>query len=339
MKKKWIVALAALLCTAALAAGGKKEQAAIEAEGNTHASEKLVDGTAKVVLPGGAPLVCAAKMITEKLPALKNTQTDYEIVTPDTLQARIIAGEADIAIVPSNLAANLYAKGADIRYAGTVVWGILYGVSTEPIKTIEDLKGKTILTFGRGLTPDITVRHLLSASGLNPDTDVTFTYVQSGQEAAGVFMSGKETIAILPEPLVSVVLTKKNDAGVFLDIQAAWKEKFGGDAAYPQAAVIVKGSFAETNPQYVQAFLNALADSITWAKDNSSEAAKAAASVQEGVPAPILAKGIVRMNLHFADAAQSRAALEQYYAVLLQANKKFSGGSLPNDAFYYTPAQ
>ncbi|MGP1594668.1 MAG: ABC transporter substrate-binding protein [Treponema sp.] len=336
MKKTWFVLFVAVFCTTAVFAGGKKENAA---DVETHASEKLVDATAKVVLPGGAPLVCTAKMITEKLPALKTIQTDYEIVAPDTLQARVIAGEADIAIVPSNLAANLYAKGADVQYAGTVVWGILYGVSTEPVKDIADLKGKTILTFGRGLTPDITVRHLLSASGINPDTDVTFTYVQSAQEAAGVFMSGKETIAVLPEPLVSVVLTKKPEAAVFLDIQQAWKEKFGGESGYPQAAVIVKGAFAKEYPHYVRTFLQSLADSITWAKNNPEEAAKAAASLQEGVPAPVLAKGIARMNVQFVDAVQSRSALEQYYSVLLQANQKFSGGSLPNDAFYYTPAQ
>lgn len=337
MKKQYTAIFLFGLAAALLCAGGTKEPVKTVPVQTVHNAAAY---TVKVVAPANAPAVCIAKMAKDNPILSEKGATEYEVLqAPDILQARIISGEADIAIVPSNLAAVLYAKGIDIRFAGAVVWGILYGLTSEPINSIEDLKGKTLLTFGRGLTPDITVRALLTAYGLIPDKDVTFNYVQSGQEAAAAFISGKASCAILPEPVVSMILTKKTEAKVFLDVQAAWKEKIGGDSSYPQAAVVIRKSLIDSHPDYVNSFLMELEKSILWAKENPKEAGEATAKLQKGIQAPLIVKGIRRMNMQFINAEQTRPALEKYFSVLYKADPKFIGGAMPQDDFYYTPAK
>lgn len=340
MKKRYTI-IFMLCCTAVLlCAGGKKEPEAASASNTEGSSSKAASYTVKAVVPANAPAICIAKMAADNAALAEGAVTEYEVLqAPDMLQARLLSGEADIAIVPSNLSAILYAKGTGIRFAGAVVWGILYGLASEPVSSIEDLRGKTVITFGRGLTPDVTVRELLNAYGLTPDKDVSFTYVQSGQEAAAAFISGKAPFVILPEPMVSMVLTKKSDAKVFLDVQSAWKEKLGGDSSYPQAVVVVQKSLLENHPDYIKSFLAQLDTSITWAKENPKEAGEAVAKLQKGIQAPLIAKGISRMNMQFVNAEQTRPALERYFSILHKADPKFIGGALPQDDFYYSPAK
>lgn len=343
MKKYYAILLLLCFIPAIICAGGKKEpdttaSADTASSAAQSDSAKKAEFTVKVVVPNGAPAVCAAKMITGQTAVTADSRTMYEVLqSPDALQARLISGEADIAIVPANLAAVLHAKNIPIRFAGAIVWGILYGITTEPIQSIQDLKGKNILTFGRGLTPDITVREILSAAGLDLNTDVNFTYVQSASEAASAFMSGKASIAIMPEPMVSMILSKKPDTQVFLDVQSAWKEHLGGDSSYPQAVVVMQQKLIEEYPHYAAHFLHELSLSTTWAKENPIEAGKYTAQIHKGVPAEVIAKGVGRMNIGFVSADTARTALEKYFLILKKANPKFIGGKLPQDDFYYTP--
>lgn len=343
MKKYYTLLLLCCLLPAVLFAGGKKDTGAVpstdtESHATPAAPVRQTEYTVKAVIPNGAPAVCAAKMLTDRPAVTQNSQTLYEVLqAPEALQARLISGEADVAIVPANLAAVLYAKGVPIRFAGAVVWGILYGLTSEPINSLEDLKGKDILTFGRGLTPDITIREILESYRLTPDKDVTFTYVQSASEAASAFISGKASIAIIPEPMVSIVLSKKPETQVFLDVQKAWKEKLGGDSSYPQAVVVMTKKLIEEHPDYAARFLRELEQSTAWAKENPAQAGEYTARVHQGIPAQIIAKGVSRMNIGFVPADSARPALEKYFSILKKANPKFIGGALPQDDFYYTP--
>lgn len=52
--------------------------------------------------------------------------------------------------------------------------GALDVVSTEDIKDINDLKGKTIYTLGRGLTPDVVLRNLLKKNNLTDKVTVEY---------------------------------------------------------------------------------------------------------------------------------------------------------------------
>ncbi len=290
--------------------------------------------TAKVVLPSGGPAIALSKLVYEKT-QFENSVTEYEVVAgPDVLQARILSGEADIAIVATNFASVVYAKNKSVTLIAPVVWGNLYCITSENISSIAELKGKTVYSFGRGVTPDLTVREILSKNGLNPDKDVTFQYLSSAADIPPAFLSGKAGIAIAAEPGLSAILAKKPDTKILIDIQNEWKEKLGG-LSYPQASLIVKTEFLKNHGEYVKAFIEAAKNSVDWVNANNAAAAEYASNITVLPPVPVITKAIPRLNIYFVDAKKAVTAIEKYLSVLAASDPKFIGGNLPDEGFYY----
>jgi len=215
-----------------------------------------------------------------------------------------------------------------------IVWGNLYFISSEPVSSIADLKGKTIYSFGRNNTPDLTAREVLKKNGIDPDKDVSFEYLSAVGDIPSAFISGKAKYALAAEPSLSMIMTKKPNTNIVVDIQEEWKKAFSG-ASYPQASLIVNAEFLQKHPEYVSAFLDKAKESSEWVKENPQKAAEYASKIAALPPPPILSKAIPKLNIVFVEAEKARPAVEAYLKVLAEADPKFIGGSLPDDAFYY----
>ncbi|MEW6698559.1 MAG: ABC transporter substrate-binding protein [Bacillota bacterium] len=289
----------------------------------------------KVAVPDGVTALSMVKMIKEK-PALgEGQEISFDIVkSPDLMASKVIAQEADIAVVPTNLASMLYNEKVPYKLAASIVWGVLYVVGTEDVKSWQDLKGKEVYNMGRGLTPDITFRYLLSKNGLIPDKDVQLQYLGSGQELAQSLIAGKNTIAVLPEPAATQVLLQKQDAKVLLDLQSEWGKASGINSGYPQASLLISNRLIEENPGAVDLFLKELANSIQWVNQNPEKAGSYAEELQTGMKAKVVEKAIVRSNLRYVAAKEARPAIETYLKVLVDFSPGTIGGKLPDEAFY-----
>ena len=75
----------------------------------------------KVFAPDGAPAISLSKLIADGY-----TGASFNIVAPEQIGGRVLSGEADIAIMPTNAAAKLYGAGADIVMLGVTNFGSLY---------------------------------------------------------------------------------------------------------------------------------------------------------------------------------------------------------------------
>ena len=74
---------------------------------------------------------------------INGTSVQYEVVpTTDLIVARITSKEADFAVVPVNLAAQLYQKNIPYKLTSVVTWGNLYIASSENIEGWEALKDR-----------------------------------------------------------------------------------------------------------------------------------------------------------------------------------------------------
>ncbi|UTC74940.1 ABC transporter substrate-binding protein [Treponema sp. OMZ 792] len=322
MKKMYLKFFLLFVCFGVLFAGGTKEK--LEKD----------NFNVKVVMPSGAPAVTLSKLVYEKM-QFDNSKTEYEVLSgPELLQARVLSGEADIAIVPTNLASVLYSKQKNIKLLAPIIWGNLYVISSETISSVSDLKGKTLYSFGRNNAPDLTVREVLKKNGIDPDKDVSFEYVAAASDIPPAFISGKAKFAVSAEPSLSMIMTKKPGTKVIADIQAEWKKFFDG-ASYPQASLIVNSEFAKKHPEYVKAFLDKAKESSEWVNTNPQKAAEYASQIATLPPPPILSKAIPKLNIAFVEVEKARPAVEAYLKVLAETNPKFIGGSLPDDAFYY----
>lgn len=295
-------------------------------------SETLAEAVAvRLMVPSGATLGTVALMDMDSVAAGYEIETEV-VKSTDLVAARLISGEADIAVIPSNLAAILYNKGADIRIAGPVIWGLLYVVTSEDLNGFQDLRGRTVNMIGRGLSPDIIFRHLLEENGLEPDVDVTITYASGATELAPAFLTGKSTVSMMPEPMITTVLARKPETAILVDIQDEWIARYG--SSYPQAALVVSGAFVESHPEYVDLFINAFAEAVDAANSDPEAAGAAVADLAVEMNPEIFAAAISRMNLDFVSASESRTALDEYYKVLEAFNPATIGGTLPTDEFY-----
>ncbi|MFT9496560.1 ABC transporter substrate-binding protein [Anaerosolibacter sp.] len=289
----------------------------------------------KIAAPSGAPTLSMIKMFKENPSFGEHIEMNYESVkSPDLMASRIISGEIDIAVVPTNLAATLINKGANYKLAASSVWGILYVVGNEQIDGWEALRGKEIYTMGRGLTPDIVFRYLLSSNGINPDTDVTLTYMGEATELASAFIAGKSSISVIPEPVLSNVMMKKQDTKILLDLQEEWSKLNNGDASYPQASLIIKNDLIEKRPEFVETFLKEYENSINWLNANAEKAGEYSEELETGLSKGVVMKGLQRSNIKYQGAATAREDIDKYLKVLFEYSPEVIGGKIPDEGFY-----
>ena len=67
--------------------------------------------------------------------------------------------------------------------------GVVYAISgDDTIKSIPDLKGKTVYLTGKGTTPDYVLQYLLKENGVSLD-EVTLEYKSEATEVAAILAS------------------------------------------------------------------------------------------------------------------------------------------------------
>ncbi|MBQ5668529.1 MAG: ABC transporter substrate-binding protein, partial [Peptococcaceae bacterium] len=147
----------------------------------------------------------------------ESTEVDYtfELVgAADEITGKIVNGDVDIAAVPCNLASVLYNKtqGA-ISVLAVNTKGVLYILEAggESIQSVADLAGKTIVSTGKGTTPEYTLNYLLTSNGLNPETDVTIEYKSEATEVVAALKQGLCDVAMLPQPMVTAAMAQVSD--------------------------------------------------------------------------------------------------------------------------------
>jgi len=289
----------------------------------------------KVVTPAGATAISIVKPMKDTQ-EIGGTKVLYEVVpSTDLIVARLTAKEADFAIVPVNLAAQLYRKQMPYSLTSVVTWGNLFIVSSEELEGWDAMKGQDIYLMGKGLVPDIVFRTLLKENGLDPDKDVNLIYLSGATELAPNFISGKSRISMLPEPSLTTVKMKKSDTHVYLDLQEEWKKAFGTDAGYPQAGILVKNDLIKCNPGLVKQYLGILEEGMNWLNENPKDAGAYAEELNLDLPAAVVEKSIPGNNIQHKYISDVKDQLNDFYRVLFDFSPETVGGELPDNGLYY----
>jgi len=284
----------------------------------------------------GIPGLTVVKLIKDNQIIDKNINIDYEMLaSPDLLVSKVLKEEADIAIVPSNLAVQAYNKGLNYKIVGTSNWGTLYLLSREEINSIDDLKDKEIYAFGKGLTPDLILRYVLSENGLVADEDVKLNYLEAASDLGPAFLSGKTDLALLSEPLATNIMMKDENAKIILDLNEEWKGLTGSNIGYPQASLIIKEDLIESNPKFVKEFIKLYEESIKWAKENPEELGQIAEEMEMGIKKEALVKGMERINIGNFPIENSQKEYMDYFNLLLEFAPDSIGGKVPDEKIFY----
>jgi len=244
----------------------------------------------------------------------------------DPLIAAFGSGSHDVIFAPTNLGAKLIASGCDYVFAGAVVWGNYYLVSTgKAAFDVASLEGAGIVAFGPNQTSDIILRHILESNGIT----ATITYVDAVATAAAMFAADPTLIVLTAEPSLSAI--RASVAGVqVIDLQTAYAI-LHGSASYPQAGIFMKTGLDESR---VERFLSDLSASVAAVNGDPAAAAAEASALGFGFTEAVMASAIPGSHLEFVSAVAARTALETYFAVILAMNPALIGGTLPGEGFY-----
>ncbi|MDD3239492.1 MAG: ABC transporter substrate-binding protein [Lachnospira sp.] len=256
--------------------------------------------------------------------------------TADVFTADLIKGDVQIAALPCNAAATLYNKSAGkVQILGINTLGVLYILDTgDSVKSVADLKGKTIYTTGKGTTPEYTLRHLLKAAGLDPDKDVTIEFKSEAAEVAAVMaQSSEDVIAMLPQPYVTTVQTSNSKARVALDVTAEWEKLEGKDSTVVTGVIVVNTEYYKNNKAAVDQFMNEYKASVEYVNANVDAAAELVEEF-DIFKAAIAKKAIPNCNITYITGEECKTKVSNYLKVLFEENPAAVGGSMPGDDFY-----
>lgn len=266
------------------------------------------------------------------------SKNDYDFLitaTADEIVAQIGKGELDIAAVPANLASVLYNKTqGKISVAAINTLGVLYIVENgDSLNSIEDLKGKTIYSTGKGTTPEHVLNYVLKSNGLEPGVDVRVEYKTEATEVATLLASKEDIIALLPQPFIAASQAKNKDISVVFSMEEEW-QKLQEDSSLVTGVVIVSNEFLEENKAAFDMFLEEYSESVSFVNNNLEESAEFVGNLGI-VPAPIAIKAIPLCNIVLIEGDQMEEKLSGYLKVLFDADPKSVGGQMPDEGFYY----
>lgn len=214
---------------------------------------------------------------------------------PSEMEA-IRSGNIDIGYIGPIPAITGY-KNVKIIAGVTSAGSVLVSAHNSGIKTVNDLKGKTVAVPQFGNTQDILLRMILENAGIdiseNGSSDDAVEIIQ--QENANIkslLIGNQIDAALVPEPWGSRLIVEAN-ADVVLD----YNEILDGN--YPVAVLIVNTEYLEKNRETVKNFLRehiAITDKIN--KDSKTAA--------EAVNQKILSITGVALEKNVLDAAYGR---------------------------------
>lgn len=253
----------------------------------------------------------------------------------DELTPKLISGALDIAAIPANLASVLYNNtGGKIKVIAINALGLLYIVENgDTVKSLADLKGRTIYATGRGSVPEYTLEHLLKKNGLEQGKDVTIEWKSEPTEVVALMAQGKGSVAMLPQPYVAAAQGQIKDLRIAVDLTKEWRASDGGGMLVT-GVLVMRRDFADEHPEQFEMFLRAYSASTKYVNSNAAEAA---ALIEKFgiIKASIAEKALPYCNIVFIDSDDMKLAMEGYLKALYEQAPKAVGGKLPDENFYY----
>lgn len=249
------------------------------------------------------------------------------------INAALINGEIDIAALPTNAASVLYNKTeGGVKVIALNTLGVLYVVENgATVNSIEDLAGKTV--YCPAQNPEFIFRAICQASGV--DVTIDTSYAQPAALMSAVAASEEGMIAVLPEPVLSVAMSKNANLRVALDLTNEWTDAMGSNSLV-QGCIVVRTAFLEEHPVEVAKFLEEYKVSIDFLNANVADAA--AMVVDLGIYAGATAvaeRAIPKCNIVYMDENEMETALSAFLASLYEIAPASVGGKLPDSNFYY----
>ena len=344
MKKLTSVLLALALALSLAACGGAASSstassaASGEAVSEAASSEEATTDALRIAGLKGPTTMGLVNLLSMEEDGTASMDYDLQLYgAADEIVPLLMKGELDMAAIPANLAATLYQKTeGGIQAVAVNTLGVLYVVEKggDTVQSMADLAGRTILSTGKGTTPEYVLRYLLAQNGIDPDKDVTIEYYSEATEVTAQMANTEDAIAVLPQPYVTAAGLQDDTLRVALDLTEEWNKV--ADTQLITGVTVVRKEYAEEHPDVVAAFLTDYAKSVEAA--NTDLDGTAALCEEQGVvaKAAIAKKALPECNIVCLTGDELKTNASAYLQVLFDADPKAVGGAMPGDDFYWT---
>lgn len=283
-----------------------------------------------MLVPNGLPTVALAYMMEEKKEIAGKPLTYLLPKANDRMMVEMMKEVPDIAVIPSNLAAQLYEKQGEYKILGTLTSSSFYILGRNPITNMKDLKGKKLYSFGKGLTPDIILQTVLEYNGLEKEMEIQ--YLSSGIEALQMYLQDKDSFVFLVEPMVSQAISKNVESKVLFSMGEEWKKHFPETTGFPQAVVVVKKELLKDSK--LRGDLNQALQESTNFLHNSPRRREVLAKHGFDFSEELWRDILKRANIGWKNIQTEQENFQQYYKILQKENPNMIGGKLPQDSIY-----
>ena len=329
--KKLLTLIMALAMVFSLAACGEKPNDDTQKEDDVQYSESFNIGFLK-----GPTGIGAAYLMSQA--EAGNTKVNYNFTLEadaSVIASAVISGELDVAAVPTNVAATLYNKteGA-VKIVAINTLGVLHILENgDSVKSVADLKGKTLYATGQGANPEYVLNYILRENGIEPGEDITIEYLQS-DELQTKMAAGEIDLCMLPVPAVTAVLAKNENVRDAIDLTEEWGKV--SESQLTQGCIVARTEkFSDAE---LKQFLAEYSESIEYMSNEANIDDAAALTVKYEIVAaePIAKKAIPQSGLVCITGSENmKSALADYFQVLFDADAASIGGKLPADDIYY----
>ena len=173
---------------------------------------------------------------------------------------------------------------------------------------------------------------------LQPDGEGNFSPSKpvSMLECVAALASGQASIALLPQPFVTVAQSQVEGLRVALDLSAEWDALDNGSRLIT-SVLVARKAFADEHPAALAAFLEDYAASTDYANEHPAEAAVLVEKYGI-VKAAVAEKALPQCNLVCITGVDMKVAVGGYLQTLYDLKTEAVGGAMPGDGFYWMGA-
>jgi NitT/TauT family transport system substrate-binding protein len=177
-----------------------------------------------------------------------------------------VSGNSNVALMGPEAAGLTQEASPDRRLVNFALLtngdgGFILSKTPMPNFTIADLKGKTIVTAGKGSTPALVLVDLIKKAGLDPNKDVTIRNIPVSANIIPSYLEPSTNFAQAFEPMVVQAVAENRGYRV---------ASVGALAGpMPYTAFMAPASYIEKNPATIQAFTNAVYKGLIWTDTHS----------------------------------------------------------------------
>jgi NitT/TauT family transport system substrate-binding protein len=182
---------------------------------------------------------------------------DVELIyIPTALQVTrvVLTGDSQIAFSGGAPVVSAVLSGADLVFVGGVAnVPAFYMMALPEIKSVADLRGKTVGVTRFGSSTDFALRYLMQKNGFNPDKDVNILQLGGMPELAAAL--SKRLIVAAPLSAPTHIRARAAGAQPLVDMAKA-------GVYFPHTAVITRRAYLKTNRETALNFFRGYSEGL-----------------------------------------------------------------------------